>query len=177
MIICYHNNNNLGSKEVIVPKKTTTNIIGNINDIEFNVGYDITLTSTMLKLSVLKELKKVDSADITLEQYEILFVISQNQGSYQRQLSKMLFKDRPNMTRMLNILENKGFITREREKRISKVYITESGISQVRKVAPCKNIVLEKAIETLNFKQMKALKNILDVMRNNLDKEYKIKIF
>ena len=153
-----------------------SSLLGNIDNIEFNVGYDIALTSTMLKLSVLTEIKKINSADITLEQYEVLFVISQNQGAYQRQLSKMLFKDRPNITRMLNILEGKGFITRERNKRISKIYITDTGLAQAKKVAPCKNIILERAVKSLSSKQIIDLKNILNVMRKNLEKEYKIQI-
>ena len=52
-------------------------------------------------------------ADITLEQFITLDAISANNELCQRDLAKILLKERSNVTRIINILENKGLITRQ----------------------------------------------------------------
>ena len=42
---------------------------------------------------------------ITPEQFTVLSVLIENDGLYQRQISAITLKDRPNITRILNILE------------------------------------------------------------------------
>ena len=37
-------------------------------------------------------------------------------GLYQRQLSEITMKDRPNITRIINILEKNGYVTRVSDK-------------------------------------------------------------
>ncbi len=52
-------------------------------------------------------------ADITLEQFITLDAIYTCPGLCQRDLAKILLKDRSNVSRILNILENKKLIVRE----------------------------------------------------------------
>lgn len=70
-------------------------------------------------------------ADITLEQFITLDAIYGCPDLCQRDLAKILLKDRSNVTRILNILEKKGLIKRKtstKGKRIVKITsITENG--------------------------------------------------
>ena len=50
--------------------------------------------------------------NIGVEEYGALDVISCNEGICQRDLAKIILKDRANTGRIVNTLEEKGFITR-----------------------------------------------------------------
>lgn len=68
---------------------------------------------------------------ITLDQFTAIDTISFNQGICQRDLSKLILKDRSYTSRILNTLEEKGFIERRVEtkgKRLVKtLYLTQEG--------------------------------------------------
>ena len=85
-----------------------------------NVGYCITKTAQYLKFSALATLKNVNVNDpLTLDQYGVLFALLQNNGIYQRQLGSVLLKDRPNTTRLVNILEEKNILKDEKIRKIN----------------------------------------------------------
>ena len=72
--------------------------------------------------------------DITPEQFGILWLLYEDGCLYQRHLSQRLFKDRANITRMINILEKRELVCRKEDdhnKRIHKIYLTEEGIKKV----------------------------------------------
>ncbi len=104
--------------------------------------------------------------EITPEQFTVLNTLKENNGMYLRQLAQETLKDRPNMTRIVSILEAKNYLTVETDKEegrmVKKLYITKSGIKVCNKALPTvlemweyigKNISteeLDKFLETLN---------------------------
>ena len=94
-----------------------------------NFGYQIFKTNSIIKLAITKAFKSANSP-ITPEQWFVLYVVNQENGLYQKQIADILYKDKPNITRLLDILEEKGFIVRKNEvtnRRITKIYTTERG--------------------------------------------------
>ena len=71
-----------------------------------------------LKLSQVGMLSKVfamqsfvnGECNITPEQFTVLNALSESEWLYQRQISAITLKDRANITRIINILEKKGYI-------------------------------------------------------------------
>ena len=64
------------------------------------------------------------------EQFTVLYALKENDGMYLRQLANITFKDRPNMTRIVSILESNGYVTSVIEsegRQVKKLYITEKG--------------------------------------------------
>lgn len=111
--------------------------------------------------------------DITPEQYLILSLLVENGELYQRQISELTYKDRPNVSRIINILEEKELVKRVQDsngRQIYKIIVTEKGKKLREKIHPVsveiRNIVthgiakedLEKFLEILG--QM--LENIKD---------------
>ncbi len=111
--------------------------------------------------------------DITPEQYLILSLLVENGELYQRQISELTYKDRPNVSRIINILEEKDLVKRVPDsngRQIYKIIVTEKGKKLREKIHPVsveiRNIVtkgiakedLEKCLEILG--QM--LENIKD---------------
>lgn len=137
----------------------------------YNTGYFIGLTGKYIKLAASKGLKENKLNDMTLEQYSLLFTLSFEDGMYQRQLSKALLKDRPNITRLVSILENMNMIEKIRDednKKIFKIYLTQKGKDEVKKLIPIRNAFFEKAFKDISNDEINTLLILLEKVRNNL---------
>jgi DNA-binding MarR family transcriptional regulator len=143
---------------------------------EISIGYMISRTALYLKISALQFFKN-NEYNVTPEQFGILYILSRENGLYQRQLSKMTLKDRPNITRIIDILEKRGLIYRELDpenRRIFKVFITEEGRQQVEDILPSLCEFRDKTIEGLSQEDLNDLKRILGKIRSNLDATFKL---
>lgn len=113
--------------------------------------------------------------EITPEQYLVLSIIMDSGGElYQRQISEITYKDRPNVTRIINILEEKGLVRRIEDvnkRKIYKVAVTDAGIAMRKKIKP---IMLElRAITTEGIDDedlQKTLKILEKMLKNMKDK-------
>lgn len=106
--------------------------------IENLLGYVINRTAIQLKTVFQRELK-ARGFDITPEHWAILFTLEENDGLYQKQLADKLLKDKPNITRMLDLLEKRELIIRKNDnndRRIIKVFLTEKGRQHIKEVTP-----------------------------------------
>ncbi len=141
-----------------------------------NVGYCITKTAQYLKFSALATLKNVNVNDpLTLDQYGVLFALLQNNGIYQRQLGSVLLKDRPNTTRLVNILEEKKYIERREDpenKRKHRLYITQAGKEKINDLAPLKIKMVDKVLKGISQKEIDSLLSTLEKIRNNLEDDF-----
>lgn len=145
---------------------------------EMSLGYLINKTALYYRVSM-QHFFKSSNFGITLVQFGVLYVLSKSNGLYQRQLGKILIKDRPNITRIVDLLELKSLVYREADpnnRRISKVFITDKGIDTVNKLEPFiknwhRDILLDfPQEEIVNLK--KTLKSICQ----KLDSRFKLQI-
>jgi DNA-binding MarR family transcriptional regulator len=68
--------------------------------------------------------------DLTPEQCGVLVRLRDLQGINQSQLGKNLYKDRHSITRILNLLESRGYIERRpdgTDKRVYRIFLTREG--------------------------------------------------
>jgi len=145
----------------------------------FSPAYFIHLTSQYIKNYAQQTVRELGNFNITPEQYGILFMLSKEDGLYQRQFSKALMKDRPNITRMLDVLEKKKLVERAKEatdKRISKVYITKAGRKFVEETEPVKQKIREEIVSPLSKDEQETLMVLLEKIRNNMEKHVQIQI-
>lgn len=66
----------------------------------------LTVTGLVAKIAQLQMFAR-NNFEITPEQYIILAILVENGELYQRQIAEIAYKDRPNITRLINILEKK----------------------------------------------------------------------
>jgi len=145
---------------------------------KIGVGYLINKAALYFKITVL-QLFKEKNFNITPEQFGILFFLSKEDGMYQRQLAKISLKDRPNITRLIDILEKKGFVNRETDpqnRRIIKVFITEEGRKQVAEIHPYLLEMQSRAIEGISVDQLESTKELLRTICENMDENFKLQI-
>lgn len=144
---------------------------------DIDLGLEIALTSSVYRAAGHKTLKTHGQDDITREQLSILLISSLTDGLYQTQIANILGKDRPNITRMIDILETKGFIKREKDennRRILKVYLTDKGRDKVKFVKPLKERMQAAQYKGMSDEEIQTLVNLLRKVRRNIEEEYKI---
>jgi DNA-binding MarR family transcriptional regulator len=101
---------------------------------------------------------------VTPEQWGLLYLLSRKGEQYQRQISKATLKDRPNISRMIDILEKKELVKRkpdEENRRIFKVFLTDKGKEIAVKYMPLLKNIADNACQVLTGEEVEALQNIL----------------
>jgi DNA-binding MarR family transcriptional regulator len=91
---------------------------------------------------------KLKDYDISSEQWSVLNTVYLKKGCNQITLAEILLKDGATITRILNILENKKLVKREKsthDKREYLIYLTEYGINLYNKALP---VVVKNTKET-----------------------------
>lgn len=110
--------------------------------------------------------------EITPEQYLVLSIIMDSGGElYQRQISEITYKDRPNVTRIINILEEKGLVRRIEDvnkRKIYKVAVTDAGIAMRKKIKPTMLELRAITTEGINDEDLQKTLKILEKMLKNM---------
>ena len=121
------------------------------------IFYQIELTAKYCKLLGQQVFEKYD-AGITVEEFSVLDTLSCNPQLCQRDLAKLILKDRANTGKLLDGLEKKGYIARKlsikNNRPVKIVEITEKGIHKTEevtsKIKPHMNAVKEKIDNAIN---------------------------
>jgi DNA-binding MarR family transcriptional regulator len=110
--------------------------------------------------------------DISIDQWVILKRISEEEGISQVDLANATYKDPASVTRILDILEKKGWAERqadENSRRAYKIFLTIEGRNLVEKMLPIVQSIREKGLENLTAKEIETTKKVLKKMYSNLD--------
>ena len=146
---------------------------------KFNLGLELGLTASVYRAAGQKSLKLNGLEDITKEQFGILILLTMRDGLYQTQIANILGKDRPNITRMIDILETKGYIRREKDdsnRRILKVFLTQKGHEKSEIAKPVRDKFSEVQYRGFSNEDVITLVSLLRRVRNNFKEEYNLEI-
>lgn len=117
---------------------------------------------------------------ITIDQFVALDAIYCNNDICQRDLSKLILKDRSNTGRILNILEENGFIRREAETKgkrlVKKIYITNKGKKIIENNQPELRSRFHKVLEDVTDDEFQTLRTILGKLMDRLSATTSIQI-
>jgi len=115
---------------------------------------------------------KLGDFDITVDQWLVMKNLSENELLSQSELAHMVFKDQPTLTRIIDILNKKGYVERiphPQDRRSFQLILTDSGISKVIELRPQVASIRETAWENLNEEDFKDFKRILNTIYSNLE--------
>ncbi len=109
----------------------------------------------------------IKAAGITGAQYNVLRILrgARPEGLACSGIADRMINHDPDMTRLLDRLEKRGFITREREKgdrRVVRTHITEQGIQLLKPVDQPMRELHKKQFRHLSRKRLKALYELLE---------------
>lgn len=118
--------------------------------------------------------------NITIDQFAVLDAIYCNDDICQRDLSKIVLKDRSNTGRILNILEDNGFIKRAVETKgkrlVKKIYITEQGKKVIEENHEKLRNGFHKIFEDVSQEEFDILRRTLNKLKDRLSKTTTIQI-
>lgn len=131
-----------------------------------SIHYELEQTSRLMRILGIQLFEKLE-IEMTIDEYAALDTIYCNPGICQRDLAKLILKDRANTGRILDSLEVRGFVARfidtKNNRLVKKMDVTEIG---------------QKELETVNFKFQNHLKGVtkkicpkeVDAVRDTLKK-------
>ncbi len=137
-----------------------------------SAGYLNHIVGLLLKREIL-ELIKENKINVTPEQWAILNRLNENQGLTQNELGKVSFKDTANITRLVDKLQDKGFVERRAntsDRRIRKIFITDQGKKIRDLVEPLAQKVLEKATKNIDPKEVEVYNDVAKRIIANLER-------
>lgn len=101
-------------------------------------------------------LMRIKEFDLTPEQWAVLYRIQEKDGMIQKEIADRSSKDRPTTTRILDLLESKGYISKKlgkEDRRTYHIFITESGSKVAEAIAPIEQQVNHDATAILNSEE------------------------
>ncbi len=117
---------------------------------------------------------------VTLDEFAALDTILINEGICQRDLAKLILKDRPNTGRILNSLEEKGYIERyadtKNNRLVRKMKITEEGKRISAEVTKILKAYINKIPKVYSEEDKNKLRESIIRFRESLEQEVEMKI-
>ncbi|MFH6995422.1 MarR family winged helix-turn-helix transcriptional regulator [Flavobacterium sp. FlaQc-48] len=110
-----------------------------------------------------KNIQKLVS-DITVDQCLVLIILNENAKISQIDIAKLIFKDNASITRIIELMVKKDYLTRETDeldKRKSKLIITEKGKKTIVLLTPVFKLNRKTALNGLAVDEIQLLDKIL----------------
>jgi DNA-binding MarR family transcriptional regulator len=110
-----------------------------------------------------KNIEKIVS-DITVDQCLVLIILNENLNISQIEIAKLIFKDNASVTRIIELMVIKDYLTREindLDKRKSKLVITEKGQKTIVLLTPVFKLNRKTALNGLSSDEIELLDKIL----------------
>jgi DNA-binding MarR family transcriptional regulator len=124
------------------------------------------LVRTALKLRLLgNTILQEAGEDLTVDQWGILNLLWEADGQTPVELARRADKDKPNVTRLLQILEDKHYVSRKpdpKDRRSHRIHLTESGAALKDRLLDLGVSCYERACQGLSRQEIDTLKKLLN---------------
>jgi DNA-binding MarR family transcriptional regulator len=110
-------------------KMNSSNRLIRVESLDDMINYQIYRIARLMRFKFQHDMK-IAGLDLNQEQYFILFRLWERDGQYQAELADDLFGDTPNITRILDVMQRKGFIVRRPDpddRRKFRIHLAEGG--------------------------------------------------
>ncbi len=142
------------------------------NKVAYNLddalGFLMHRTSLRYRCEVGRRLK---AYDVTTEQWSVLCRLKERDGLTQKELAERIVKDQPNLTRMLDKLQQKGLTQRidnPNDRRAFFIHLTPEGETLLETLIPLAKEVSTEALCGFTQEEAALLKNLLNRVWQNL---------
>jgi DNA-binding MarR family transcriptional regulator len=144
-----------------------------------SIHYELEQTAKLLRMLAMQLFEKLD-LEISPDEYSALDTISVNVKICQRDLAKLILKDRANTGRILNSLEEKGFIERfvdtKKNRLIKRVELTDAGREELNSVNQKIKTYLEGITGIFSPEEIDEIHMILKKFRLDLENKVEMNI-
>lgn len=136
------------------------------------VGYPTVLTGRKIVRLLFLNLRMYD---ITPEQWTVLRFLGERDGITQKELSDLTGKDQPTLTRILTIMDRKGWIDRRanrEDRRSFLVWLTGNGLDLLEQLRPLVEASFERMLDGISEEQLQILRQVLQELDRNIENEF-----
>jgi DNA-binding MarR family transcriptional regulator len=134
------------------------------------IGYAVGRTNWYMR-TLFNTLIREENINLTNEQWTVLKIISTTPGISQTEIAERSLKDKTNITRILDGLEKKNHIVRdkdENDRRAYKINITKEGKKILKEVEPVLRKIERIIYDSLSKSDIDRVKKLLDSICNNI---------
>ena len=146
------------------------------NFLNKKVLFTLMTTGVLSRIATLQMYAK-NKFPITPEQYLILSILVETGELYQRQICEITYKDRPNITRLINILEADGLVKRIHDvngRKVNKIQVTQEGAALHARIKPHMLELRDEAVSGIKKEELETCFAIMNKMIANLEKKTKL---
>ena len=114
---------------------------------------------------------KLANADITIEQWSVLYHLWKEDGLSQQQLCDATFRDKPSITRLVDNLEKLQLVKRvasKNDRRMNMIYLTKEAKELQILTMELANKTLNESLEGVTNEQIEIAKMVLQKVYDNL---------
>lgn len=153
----------------------------NMKEIHYTdtIHYELEQTAKLMRKLSMQILNKLE-INISVDECAALDIISCNENICQRDLAKKILKDRANTGRILNSLEEKGFIKRsvdtKNNRLVKKIEITKIGKSNLNEITNKIRSYIEGVSTAIPHSEVMRIRDVLKNFRIDLEKVVEINI-
>ncbi len=143
----------------------------NVFPITQSPGRIVSRTHWTLKLGLSRAFADAGFNSLTPEHWAVLSVLWETDGLQQAELADFVGKDRPNITRILDLLESNGFVRREadpKDRRVRRVFLTDQGRKMQDKLTPMAADFLQKALAGVSQADFNAFIRVNQQIEKNM---------
>lgn len=144
-----------------------------------SIHYELEQTARLMRILTLQLFESL-SLELSPDEYAALDTVSINAGICQRDLAKLILRDRANTGRILNSLEQRGFITRfidtKNNRLVKKMGITENGLKELEIINKKIKGYLDGMTKRISPKEVDSVQATLKKFRLDLEKAVNMKI-
>ena len=144
-----------------------------------SIYYQLEQTAKYCKYLGIQLFQKLNMP-VTLDEFATLDTIMLNGEICQRDLAKLILKDRPSTGRLLNSLEQKGLIVRfadtKNNRLVKKTKLTEVGKNLLEEATVVLKEYFMSLPEILSGERVQELKKHIQAFKEGLEKEVEMKI-
>lgn len=143
------------------------------------IQYELEQTARLMRKLALQLFEKLN-IELSVDECAALDILSCNPNICQRDLSKLILKDRANTGRILNSLEEKNLIERtidtKNNRLVKKLTISEKGKMLLQEITLKIKSYMENITTTISHEEVRKMRDILKIFRLNMEKIVEMKI-
>lgn len=139
-------------------------------NLEQNLGYLLSRTATLLDLMFQRSITE-KGYSVTVHQWRIMQKLHDSNGLSQVELGKLLEKNGPNITRILDVMEKTDLICRNADpgdRRKFVIHLTSKGREMKETIAPLSQAAREKAFSNISQNDLKKFSEVINRIYENL---------
>ncbi len=140
-------------------------------ELDKSLNFLVNKTAQKFKLELGRKLKQ-QGFDLSSDQWSVLLALEEKDGPSQTELAHKLYKDRSNITRILDLMEKMKLVERRRspsDRREYNVFITQTGRAILPDLKQVGDSLSEKALKDATNDEVEVIKKFLGRVFENLE--------